>query len=268
MNGLIFSCNFEKLRSKVGVNHCLAAKEVVYHVFDADFQKYGFYMYDKGTDALFTYRYVKEPRGGMFLMEVENLVEGYCLLVLIDTKTNPDFITIEKSVGDKNQGTYQVVRVIQNAINRFAHEFGWEANLTQNKLDEIIFPDEFTRARGYVKEYEDERDRRFKKFDKYEDYILVDDKFAVLELAHNLCDGNTSAKYVIGVQYDMRAAGVLCETPAVPLKVFQDEFGSGEGRKRTSYSDWLGKKSYMYKNDSVHIDIRSKFRALKAREKE
>lgn len=27
MNGLIFSCNFEKLRSKVGVKHCLAAKE-------------------------------------------------------------------------------------------------------------------------------------------------------------------------------------------------------------------------------------------------
>lgn len=267
MNGVIYSCNFEKLRVKGSVKHCLAAEEVVHHVFDADFQNHNFYMFDKGIDALFAYRYVIAPRDGMYLMEVENLVEGYCLLVHIDTKTRPDFIAVEKSVGDKNKGTYQVVRVIQNAINRIAHDYGWVVNLTQNKLDEIIFPDEFSRAAAYIKEYEDKRDRHFKKYDKYEDFILVDDKFSVLELAHHLCDGNTSAKFVIGVQYDMRAVGVLSEDPPVPLKLFQDEFGSGEGRKRSSYSDWLGKKNYMYKNDSVHQKIRSQFRAIKEREK-
>lgn len=267
MNGLVFSCNFEELQKKKGVKPCLAAKEVVHYIFDADFLKYNLYMYDNCTDALFTYTYVKEPRDGMFLMEVENLAEGYCLLVLIDTKTRPDFISIEKSIGDKNHGTHQVVRVIHNAINRKALEFGWKVDLTQNKLDEVIFPVEFSRASRYVKEYEDERDGRLKNNLKYEDYILVDDKSAVLKLAHELCDGNTSAKFVIGVQYDMREVGVLSTEPPVPLNVFQDEFGHGKGRKRSSYSDWLGKKSYLYEKDSIHIKIRKQFREIKEREK-
>ena len=267
MNGLVFSCNFEELQKKKGMKPCLAAKEVVHYIFDADFQKYNLYMYDNGTDALFTYTYVKKPRDGMFLMEVENLAEGYCLLVLIDTKTKPDFISVEKTAGDKNQGTRQVVRVLQNAINGFAHQFGWKVNLIQNKLDEVIFPDEFARANGYIKEYEDERDRRTIKYDKYEDFILVDDKFAVLKLTHELCDGNTSAKFVIGVQYDMLKEGILSDDPPVSLKIFQDEFGKGKGRKRSSYSDWLGKKSYMYENDSIHKKIRRQFREIKEREK-
>lgn len=267
MNGLVFSCNFEELQKKNGMKPCLAAKEVVHSIFDADFPKYNLDMYDIGIDALFTYTYVKKPRDGMFLMEVENLAEGYCLLVLIDTKTNPDFIFVEKTADGMNQGTRQVVRVLQNAINRLARKLGWKVNLIQNKLDEVIFPDEFSRANGYIKEYEDERDRRTIKHDKYEDFILVDDKFAVLKLAHELCDGNTSAKYVIGVQHDMLKEGILSDNPPVPLKTFQDEFGDGEGRKRSSYSDWLRKKSYMYENDSIHKKIRKQFREIKEREK-
>ena len=266
MNSLIFNCNLEKLQKIKRVKHRLAAKEVVRAICKADFQNYGLCLRDEQSDALFTYTYVEDPKDGMFLMEVENMAMGYCLLVLIDTKTDPDFITIKNLDVFNAEEIYQVSRVLEYAINKAASENGWKLYLTQNKLDVVMYEDEFIRARNHIRKYEEKRaglTKNTRKQKTFKDYILVEYKDEVLKLAHELCDEETSAIRVMGVQKAMIDTDLLGKKSKVPHRVFQKEFGYSEGRSSASYSEYLGAKSYVVENGDFYGHCRNRFTELK-----
>ena len=55
-------------------------------------------------------------------------------------------------------------------------------------------------------------------------------------------------------------AKVIMKPPHV---VFQNEFGSGEGRSSSSYSEYFNSKAGVFKNDKEYERIKSLFVALK-----
>ena len=150
---LIFNCNLKQVQLDGEKKHGLPAKEVMRPILDADFRKNDLKMFDAETNTRFDYEYVKVPRDGMFLMEVKNLMDGNSLLVHIETRTDPVFVTIEASDGDANDATFQVVRVMQNAIIQEVEKLGWRADMTENNLKSAKYPSEFRSAMGYIQQY-------------------------------------------------------------------------------------------------------------------
>ena len=94
----------------------------------------------------------------------------------------------------------------------------------------------------------------------YMDFITVENKNDILTLAHELSDGERDAKSVMRVQYAMFDAKVIMKPPHV---VFQNEFGRGEGRSSSSYSEYFNSKAGVFKNDKEYERIKSLFVALK-----
>lgn len=254
-HAILFNCNLERLQGEDGVPSSLLDKEVVRKMFEADFRNNSLVMIDPGTNALFSYKYVKTPRDGMFLMEVTNVTDGVTLIVHIDTKTIPDFIMIEKSGGDNNY-TYQVARVMECSLCRAAEKYGCRTRITPNELTEVKFSHLFIRALDYIDEYLENQG-------SFKNYLLVDYKDEVMKLAHYYSDPQTSARVVICVQKVLIDMEMLSNEPPVPHPVFQREFGYGKGRSRSSYSEYLGSKSYVYKGDDMYDTIKKQFLELK-----
>lgn len=86
----------------------------------------------------------------------------------------------------------------------------------------------------------------------YRDCIKVEDKDAVLKIAHDYSDGIKKACVVMIVQKAMVDAGVL-KRPS--YHAFAEEFGSGEGRSAASYSELNNEKSHKYDNDPLYLKL-------------
>lgn len=86
----------------------------------------------------------------------------------------------------------------------------------------------------------------------YRDCIKVEDKDAVLKIAHDYSDGIKKACVVMIVQKAMVDAGVL-KRPS--YHAFAEEFGSGEGRSAASYSELNNRKSHKYDNDPLYLKL-------------
>ena len=94
----------------------------------------------------------------------------------------------------------------------------------------------------------------------YRDCIKVEDKDAVLKIAHDYSDGIKKACVVMIVQKAMVDAGVL-KRPS--YHAFAEEFGSGEGRSAASYSELNSRKSHKYDNDPLYLKLLGIFSEFK-----
>lgn len=86
----------------------------------------------------------------------------------------------------------------------------------------------------------------------YRDCIKVEDKDAVLKIAHDYSDGIKKACVVMIVQKAMIDAGVLTRPS---YRAFVEEFGSGEGRSAASYSELNNEKSHKYDKDPLYLKL-------------
>ena len=103
--------------------------------------------------------------------------------------------------------------------------------------------------------------RRRRKDDRsYRDCITVKDKDAVLKIAHEYSDGITKACVVMIVQRAMIDAGVLSRPSH---RAFVEEFGSGEGRSASSYSEITNGKNLKYNKDRLYLKLLDIFTKIK-----
>ena len=91
-----------------------------------------------------------------------------------------------------------------------------------------------------------------RKDESYRDCIKGEDKDAVLKIAHDYSDGIKKACVVMIVQKAMVDAGVL-KRPS--YHAFAEEFGSGEGRSASSYSELNNEKSHKYDKDPLYLKL-------------
>ena len=94
----------------------------------------------------------------------------------------------------------------------------------------------------------------------YRDCITVKDKDAVLKIAHEYSDGITKACVVMIVQRAMIDAGVLSRPSH---RAFVEEFGSGEGRSASSYSEITNGKNFKYNKDRLYLKLLDIFTKIK-----
>ena len=107
--------------------------------------------------------------------------------------------------------------------------------------------------------------RRRRKDDRsYRDCIKVKDKEAVLKIAHEYSDGINKACVVMIVQRAMIDAGVL-KRPS--HHAFVEEFGSGEGRSASSYSEITNEKNLKYNKDRLYLKLLDIFTEIKNEQK-
>ena len=106
--------------------------------------------------------------------------------------------------------------------------------------------------------------RRRRKDESYRDCITVKDKDAVLKIAHEYSDGINKACVVMIVQRAMIYAGVL-KRPS--HHAFVEEFGSGEGRSASSYSEITNEKNLKYNKDRLYLKLLDIFTEIKNEQK-
>ena len=107
--------------------------------------------------------------------------------------------------------------------------------------------------------------RRRRKDDRsYRDCITVKDKDAVLKIAHEYSDGINKACVVMIVQRAMIDAGVL-KRPS--HHAFVEEFGSGEGRSASSYSEITNEKNLKCNKDRLYLKLLDIFTEIKNEQK-
>ena len=94
----------------------------------------------------------------------------------------------------------------------------------------------------------------------YRDCIKVEDKDAVLKIAHDYSDGIKKACVVMIVQKAMVDAGVL-KRPS--YHAFAEEFGSGKGRSSSAYSDLNNGNNHKFDDDPLYLKLLGIFTKIK-----
>ena len=127
MNSFLFyDCYLEGRQLEFGESGFLPASEVVRHIFDAGFRKYGLNTFDSGTNALFECKYVIEPKDGMFLMEVRIDKGDVGNLVFIDTRTKPNYVWVQTADDEEDDRSgLKMAGLIEDWISIEAYANGW-----------------------------------------------------------------------------------------------------------------------------------------------
>lgn len=103
--------------------------------------------------------------------------------------------------------------------------------------------------------------RRRRKDDRsYRDCIKVEDKDAVLKIAHDFSDKNIRACVVMMVQKAMIDANVLSRPS---YRAFVEEFGSGKGRSSSAYSDLNNGNNHKFDDDPLYLKLLGIFTKIK-----
>jgi hypothetical protein len=153
-NFMFYDCNLEGRQLEIGESGFLPASEVVCHIFDAGFRKYGLNTFDSGTNALFACKYVMKPKDGMFLMEVRNHHGDIAKLVFIDTRTKPNFVWVQPADnGEDDEWSLQVAHFVEDWISREAYAYGWKAKLKRSVFNKLVYWPQFDSAMAYIDEY-------------------------------------------------------------------------------------------------------------------
>ena len=101
---------------------------------------------------------------------------------------------------------------------------------------------------------------------QYEDFLLVEEQYKdeVMALAHKFIDPHNQANKVMRVPVVFKDLAIANDPP---YKVFANEFGTGKGRSTSSYSEYLGKKAYIIRQDPSFNMIKDMFRKYSPLEK-
>ena len=94
---------------------------------------------------------------------------------------------------------------------------------------------------------------------QYKDFLLVEERYKdeVMALAHKYIDPHDKANKVMRVILVFKDLAIANDPPYI---VFANEFGKGKGRSASSYSEYLGKKAYIIRQDPSYNQIKDMFR--------
>lgn len=219
-----------------------------------------------------------EPTNDDFWDDFYNPQRDYLIVVIVSNEDNTCFYVEENQhvFGSTEEVIKMLIKSINKGLSNKWLRIEQEGEIITSKDNlAVVCVSAYVTAmlRQIMKERKTKQEltpppkKKKSKNKKYEDYILIENKTGALKLAHELTDGYTSAQHVMGVQKAMRDAKVLSKNPPVPHDIFKDEFESGEGRSRTSYSECLGRYSYIYDNNDMYTMFFSKFMDLIEKEK-
>lgn len=254
-NFMFYDCNLEGRQQEIGESGLLAASEVVRHIFDAGFRKYGLNTFDSGTNALFACKYVIEPRDGMFLMEVRIDKGDVGNLVFIDTRTKPNYVWVQTADYDEDDGaSLQMARLIEDWISSEAYAYGWKAKLKSSAFNKLVYRLQFDSALAYIDEY-------LEKTPEFASYILYEERTEeIIKRLHLMIDKKVTA---ISIMRVIRAAIDVGLIDKPCYASFVMEFGKKHNVSLATYKMYTNKKSNPLEKDNIYLEYVDKFLRLK-----
>lgn len=249
---LFFDCYLEGRQLRIGESGFLVASEVVHAICDADFRKIGFDMTTCEIDALCKHKYVKEPKEGMYLMEITD-PHGNTPLVFFDTRTKPNFVWVQ-TMGKDDNYSLKVAGGIEKTLNLAADKYGWKVKLKRSKFDKLIYVDEFKSAMEYVDEYQN----RIPEFASFVTYEEKTDK--ILSKLHLMIDKKTKPIAIMRVIRAAIDAGLIVKPD---FECFIKEFKINGKISLATFKYYTTKNSNPLAEDKVYLDYLDKFLRIK-----
>jgi hypothetical protein len=255
INFMFFDCCLEGRQLEIGESGLLAASEVVRHIFDAGFRKYGLNTFDSGTNALFACKYVIEPKDGMFLMEVRIDKGDVGNLVFIDTRTKPNYVWVQTADDEEDdKAGLKMARLIEDWISTEAYAYGWKAKLKSSAFNKLVYWPQFDIAMAYVNEY-------LEKTPEFASYILYEERTdEIINRLHLMIDKKVTA---ISIMRVIRAAIDVGLIDKPCYASFVMEFGKKHNVSLATYKMYTNKKSNPLANDNIYLEYVDKFLRLK-----
>ena len=252
---LFFDCCLEGRQLEIGESGFLPASEVVRHIFDAGFRKYGLNTFDSGTNALFDCKYVIEPKDGMFLMEVRIHKGDVAKLVFIDTRTKPNYVWVQTADNEEDdKWSLQLARMIEDWISSEAYAYGWKAKLKSSAFNKLVYRPQFDSALAYIDEY-------LEKTPEFASYIIYEERTdEIIQRLHLMIDKKVTA---ISIMRVIRAAIDVGLIDKPCYASFVMEFGKKRFVSLATYKMYTNKKSNPLAKDNVYLEYVEKFLRLK-----
>lgn len=216
-----FSLILEGRQIDIWETGCLPAKEVVRNILDADFPKCELELYDKESNVCFDYEYDKLPLDGKFLLKVTRKTDNLSLRVFIDTRTNPNYIWIEKlQRNDLDTINKQILNAVKNALGSKVYKAGWEIKTRKFVSGEPKDEDLFFSAQKYA--CDDDREIKVNK-EAFRSVVIADlVADAVLKWILIYMKGKTKPLAIIA---PLKAANMAGAIHKLTKTTFQEIFG-------------------------------------------
>lgn len=251
------------------------------------------FVHPKKKGIVYERRYKICPVNGLAMLEVgkqgDFLNRATVRLITKSHMYNAPYLVIE-DFGSIAKHVEVMAEIVQRAFNTTLKEYGLEVILEPWVSDEPIWwildfeishknelkkhPEIAKNCKGYqdaleyeakIKELEEKEPVTTKRISRkddrsYRDCIKVEDKDAVLKIAHDYSDGSKKACVVMIVQKAMIDAGVL-KRPS--YHAFAEEFGSGKGRSSSAYSDLNNGNNHKFDDDPLYLKLLGIFTKIK-----
>ena len=241
------------------------------------------FVHPKKKGIVYERRYKICPVNGLAMLEVgkqgDFLNRATVRLITKSYMYNAPYLVIEDFASIAKH-VEVMAEIVRRAFNIVLKEYGLEVILEPWVSDEPIWwildfeishkqelkkhPEIAKNCKGYqdaleyeakIKEMKENSEK--KKISRradcsFRDHIKVNDKDAVLKIAHDYTDGSNKACVVMIVQKAMNDAKVISRPS---YRAFVEEFGSGEGRSAASYSELNNDHCHKYDRDPLYMKL-------------
>ena len=252
-----FSCCLEDMQSSIGGHAVLSAGEVLRAICDADFHSNGFDLSDPDSGAHFSYEYAKPPQDGMYLLVVHRQTDNLSMLVFIDTRTNPNYVWVEKiECNDVDSVCMQVVASLCSAFNQTMRKYDWQVTINDFISGNLSDVGLLGSAQAYINDYLYETIiPKFSSFVTYED--RTDE---IINLLHVMLQNKVTPLSIMRVIKAAIDAGLI-EKPEFDSFVF--EFKKERLISYSAFKIYTNKKSNPLAEDKVYHEYLDRFIRLK-----
>ena len=249
---LSFDCYLEGRQLRIGESGFLVASEVVHAICDADFRKIGYEMTTCDIDVHCKHKYVKEPEGGMYLMEISD-PHGNTPLVFFDTRTKPNFVWIQ-AVGKDDDYCLRVAGGIEKSLNLAADKYGWKVKLKRSKFDKLIHVDEFKSAVKYVEDYHNS-------IPEFTSFVIYEERTdLIMKKLHLKLDNKTKPLAIMRVVRAAMDAGLIVKPDFESLV---KEFKLDGKISLSAFKTYTKKKTNPLADDKAYQEYLDNFLRLK-----
>lgn len=144
-----YNCSLKGMQLGDGETGVIADKEVLQRIFDADFRYHNLKLVNPVSNTHYYHEFVKDPKDGLYLLNIVNTLTRSSFHVLIDTRIFPNFVLVEKDPL-RMEESIEVALMMEYTLKMAAPKYKWEAQLVVNHLNEIRYMNEFWTAMIYA----------------------------------------------------------------------------------------------------------------------
>lgn len=235
----------------------LAATEVVRAICDADFQSNGLDLSDPDLGVHFSYEYAKPPKDGMYLLVIHRQTDNLSMLVFIDTRTNPNYLWVEKIECYEVETICQLVAVsLCNAFNKALEKSEWKVTMNDFVSGNLNDVGLLGSAQAYINEYLFEHI-----IPKFSSFVTYEDRTAeIINMLHVMLENKVTPISIMRVIKAAIDAGLI-EKPDFDSFVY--EFKKEGLISRSAFKIYTKKTGNVLVKDKVYLGYMDRFLRLK-----